>query len=42
MFPPCSMPSFSMTYSLSWRIWGDKAPWLILTDLPPEARDAAW
>jgi hypothetical protein len=22
MFPPCSMPSFSMTYSLSWRIWG--------------------
>src|SRR5215471_10899180 len=20
MFPPCSMPSFSMTYSLSWRI----------------------
>ena len=21
MFPPCSMPSFSMTYSLSWRIW---------------------
>src|SRR5262249_43418220 len=22
MFPPCSMPLFSMTYSLSWRIWG--------------------
>jgi hypothetical protein len=21
---------------------GDKAPWLVLTDLPPEARDAAW
>src|SRR4029453_7692542 len=21
MFPPCSMPLFSMTYSLSWRIW---------------------
>jgi CheY-like chemotaxis protein len=21
MFPPCSMPSCSMTYSLSWRIW---------------------
>ena len=21
MFPPCSMPSFSMLYSLSWRLW---------------------
>jgi hypothetical protein len=22
MFPPCSMPSFSTIYSLSWRLWG--------------------
>ncbi len=22
MFPPCSMPSFSTIYSLSWRKWG--------------------
>ena len=21
MFPPCSMPSFSTIYSLSWRLW---------------------
>ena len=21
MFPPCSMPSFAITYSLSWRLW---------------------
>jgi hypothetical protein len=21
MFPPCSMPSFAMIYSLSWRLW---------------------
>jgi len=27
-----------------WALWEDgyKDPWLILTDLPPEARDAAW
>ena len=24
MFPPCSMPSFSMLYSLSWRLWEEK------------------
>src|SRR5262249_20022026 len=31
MFPPCSMPLFSMTYSLSWRIWGSRRR------LPPRA-----
>ena len=31
MFPPCSMPSFSMIYSLSWRVWYDP-----LRDTAPE------
>ena len=26
MFPPCSMPSFSPIYSLSWRLWGYRVP----------------
>jgi hypothetical protein len=38
MFPPCSMPSFSMFYSLSWRIWGYGRP----TAAMPSRSGSAW